>query len=414
MATKGLFGYSRDRTTFQPVARGSSLGGAQTFGNPDGAVSGGGAYAKGGDSPNGPNQGGGGGPPSPWTPTFVDTHGTGGISAMVVLDANRVVASTVDASIVYSADAGESWTFLPNPLGWDDVLSLASNATGTVVLMMGDLGGAPQIGRSSDGGQTWSMTTPPSFDGQQPVAYQNPRFVVFDATTAEAWTTINGVAWSTVALAAVFVPGSNSTRSDGFVTNGARAVWVGGDIFNADGQSVTTTAGTTFVESTVSQVQKLNTVTWDGTEFAAMGPNGGGGTFCVTSTNGIAAWGVASSSFSSNDPPYQRLFVTAIPGVGILNGVANDGLMVARSTDQGATWTPVTPTSSLTFTDNLTSDGTRAYILGDGIVSTTDLVTFTQELSVPGGEVDASVAGSGLVFAWGLNSTGTPTIWKRH
>src|ERR1700745_2187964 len=35
--------------------------GARTFGNPDGAVSGGGAYAQGGANPNGPNQGGGGG-----------------------------------------------------------------------------------------------------------------------------------------------------------------------------------------------------------------------------------------------------------------------------------------------------------------------------------------------------------------
>lgn len=35
--------------------------GARTFGNPDGALSGGGAYARGGDNPNGPNQGGGAG-----------------------------------------------------------------------------------------------------------------------------------------------------------------------------------------------------------------------------------------------------------------------------------------------------------------------------------------------------------------
>lgn len=35
--------------------------GARTFGNPDGAQSGGGAYADGGASPNGPNQGGGSG-----------------------------------------------------------------------------------------------------------------------------------------------------------------------------------------------------------------------------------------------------------------------------------------------------------------------------------------------------------------
>jgi len=55
MAVKGLFGYSRDRTTGAPGL------GAQTFGNPDGATSGGGAYERGGNSPNGPHQGGGGG-----------------------------------------------------------------------------------------------------------------------------------------------------------------------------------------------------------------------------------------------------------------------------------------------------------------------------------------------------------------
>lgn len=50
MAAKGLFGY--DRTTGI---------GAKTFGNPDGAIRGGGAYAAGGPNPNGPDQGGGGG-----------------------------------------------------------------------------------------------------------------------------------------------------------------------------------------------------------------------------------------------------------------------------------------------------------------------------------------------------------------
>lgn len=38
--------------------------GARTFGNPDGATRGGGAYAAGGANPNGPNQGGGGGAPT--------------------------------------------------------------------------------------------------------------------------------------------------------------------------------------------------------------------------------------------------------------------------------------------------------------------------------------------------------------
>jgi hypothetical protein len=47
--------------------------GARSFGNPDGATRGGGAYAAGGANPNGPNQGGGGA-----TPTLVITAGSGG------------------------------------------------------------------------------------------------------------------------------------------------------------------------------------------------------------------------------------------------------------------------------------------------------------------------------------------------
>lgn len=49
--------------------------GARTFGNPDGARTGGGAYAAGGANPNGPNQGGGGSPPL--TPTFTIDAGPG-------------------------------------------------------------------------------------------------------------------------------------------------------------------------------------------------------------------------------------------------------------------------------------------------------------------------------------------------
>jgi hypothetical protein len=54
--------------------------GAKTFGNPDGAVSGGGAYGAGGDNPDGPDQGGGGPPPpaSSWTScTTVNIVSTG-------------------------------------------------------------------------------------------------------------------------------------------------------------------------------------------------------------------------------------------------------------------------------------------------------------------------------------------------
>ncbi len=54
-------------------------GGARSIGNPDGASSGGGAYARGGANANGPNQGGGGGGGGSFHGLFLLDAGTAGL-----------------------------------------------------------------------------------------------------------------------------------------------------------------------------------------------------------------------------------------------------------------------------------------------------------------------------------------------
>jgi hypothetical protein len=103
MAVKGFFGY-----------------GARTLGNPDGALKGGGAYAAGGASPFGPDQGGGGAviPAIAWTahPKFIDESGivamgygddiANGISYMLI-SAND---DTSGLGFAYVSADGVNWT----------------------------------------------------------------------------------------------------------------------------------------------------------------------------------------------------------------------------------------------------------------------------------------------------------------
>ncbi len=91
--------------------------GARTFGNPDGARRGGGAYAAGGANINGPNQGGGGSPPAgAWTfstsAAALAVDGNGFNPSMIAFGAGRFVAAASPTAIT-SADGGVNWATVP-------------------------------------------------------------------------------------------------------------------------------------------------------------------------------------------------------------------------------------------------------------------------------------------------------------
>ena len=407
MASKALFGYSRELA----AASNGLHGGAQTFGNPDGATRGGGAYAAGGASPNGPNQGGGGGGPSVWSEVYTDPNPDVSIVDLVVVSPTNIVArALVGQTFVYSNDAGVTWHYVANALPG---LSLGSMAAGGgVVCVLGrDGSSVGHVGRSTDGGATWAqVSTPVGFDSIDPIVYVAGSFVVFDINVARVWTSTDGLTWSATAMTTHFQPGNWVRVYDGFVTApGNVGVWVGEDFSNIHGLTVATNDAITFTETTQAAVRQLNSVSYDGTVFNAIGPQGGGPIYGLTSSDGGNTWSLTNST---GPPPYEALN-TALAGIGILNAQGFGPLVVATSTDHGVTYTNVTPTTALTNFGELANDGARAYIVGDGIIATSDLVSFTDELVVAGGNVRSISAGFNMTFAFGDDGT-APAIWKRH
>jgi hypothetical protein len=87
--------------------------GARTFGNPDGALKGGGAYAAGGNNPNGPNQGGGGATPnliirSNAVPQIADVAG-GGAPADQILGDFSTIIGLISGLLFQLFDAGPNF-----------------------------------------------------------------------------------------------------------------------------------------------------------------------------------------------------------------------------------------------------------------------------------------------------------------
>jgi hypothetical protein len=103
MAVKAFFGY-----------------GAKTFGNPDGALTGGGAYAAGGPNPMGPDQMGAANPYTPGPPPPAPSIGPftnvgqvfGGPAVMAADGLGNVLAATVtNPPVIWkSTDGGRTWT----------------------------------------------------------------------------------------------------------------------------------------------------------------------------------------------------------------------------------------------------------------------------------------------------------------
>jgi hypothetical protein len=250
---------------------------AQTFGNPDGADQGGGAWTgvtnqggdggagglgalglrDGGDNPNGPHQGGGGGGPPP-APVFVlratlpsATRGVIGLatnSLGVTLALGRTATNHVD--VYRSTDGGHTWTgpvgtFLPGFAANLGNLVVAGGAGGT--WMVGDQAnagtGPNQVWRSTDTGATWTAianttdlgsTNTLITDGLGNWLVQNGTNV--PAATSHATSTDNGLTW---AIGTQPLSGSEFLNQQNMVYGGPGVGYVVGGFDSTVPQSLT-------------------------------------------------------------------------------------------------------------------------------------------------------------------------------
>jgi hypothetical protein len=208
--------------------------GVRTFGNPDGALTGGGAWTgvtgspalpslrNGGANPNGPNQGGGGVVPPPvglWTFQGSPSGGVGWASAATD-GLGQVIALDTNGDLFNSVDGGQTWnpvtTLATGPFAWlafSHGVWLAACAGSTTI--------PPLLYRSTDGGVTWPAVSSAAAGNFINVLIGN-----------------NAGGWVALGARSVQQPGNPSSRSpDGgatwvISTNDAQKSWELGGVWN--------------------------------------------------------------------------------------------------------------------------------------------------------------------------------------
>jgi hypothetical protein len=342
MATKALFGYSRDRTTFAAGV------GAKTFGNPDGAVSGGGAYGTGGASPNGPKQGGdvpnggGGHPPAfNWTSRTSPTAPGATIVGAAVSDTGTTLIVDETGKVFRSTDGGVTWSGALVTLA-PPVVGGAAFANGVFVIGGGPDGASAGIFRSIDNGSTWS----------------GPLVI---GTVSGPLTTVVGHG-AGIFLALVGSPSFFAGNKNYSVSSDGGNTW---------------TPGTTFANR--GWVAGI----WDGTQYVAFGTgtfSAAESTLCI-SPDGFT-WTLTPISPSSSGFDNSLLFGGGVYLAASVDGSGNSTVRSAATAIGLATAPDVlVPPLASGGTSHVLYDGAKyfAFDFSGGVASSPDLVTWTAE-----------------------------------
>lgn len=178
--------------------------GARTFGNPDGAHSGGGAYAAGGANPNGPNQGGGGvGPP------VLVAHQRNAIATPADVAVSAGVWIAVGLNEVWRSLDAKTWT-LVHSFAATIQLGTVTRGSAAVWATLGLDTGGVVVAFTSPDGIVWTQqfVTPAANQSPIGVAFGNGVFLS-DDTFAALRSTDTGATW---------VDGAPFATSSGFGT----------------------------------------------------------------------------------------------------------------------------------------------------------------------------------------------------
>jgi hypothetical protein len=353
---------------------------AQTFGNPDGATSGGGAWQgvtnQGGDGAaagltpkgirdgganiNGPDQGGGGGGGggTVWTARSSPTTSE---MLSITFGNNTFIAITADVPsiAVFSSDAGADWA--ESIAGLPGVQS-TQISFGASTFMVACNGGGP-LTFSTDNGLVWNTTTGTPVTGM--------------AADSVAFSQPDGV-W--LAL------GSGTGPHNYAVSSNGGGIWIQPADFTNSGWD-------------------FNALIWDGTQFVALGTPLAGGAAIYTSADGSHWVETVLPDTTRRNSPVAFGAGNYMIGNGAATTVrvATTPAGLATAADLPVTFNPITGDASIT---TVLYDPAGPFFIafgdGGGVSTSTDLgVTWTPGTLnfSAGAECRAAAYGNGMVVA---------------
>jgi hypothetical protein len=266
---------------------------------------------------------------SSWTSSQISTVDGGTINFVGWLN-NKFYAFLVDASVWTSTD-GASWTqFTKPPIIYPSQVFGGLYTNGTYYFYGSDTNGTYGAIFTSTDGTNFTENLPKTFtDVVNSLSYGNGLFIE---------TGNNGWGTSTDANHWRFPAGNYQSVA----YNGTNYVAVG---YDSDGYITTSPDWVNWTNTTpaTGRFQELNSVVASKGKFVAVGYNGNGQPYApiVTSTDGYN-WTVTNTTVVGASGLPDNLLSIAADGNGTLVAVGDQGHVI-RSTDNGVTWSAITP-----------------------------------------------------------------------
>lgn len=262
-----------------------------------------------------------------WAVVQTGTYDTTATKTAYANGSKVVVLLPTASAVLVSTDGGATFTSVSTGLGGTPASCLVGSGDRVVVFTQG---GAAV---SSDGGQTWAVSTGLGALGPSPVAYLNGAAGVV-SDFAGTFTTVDGAA-SWQAVAAPPIP----NQTPGVMVGAGATVVLASK--QASGSfcdlAVSTNGGLSWTAST--QVGTLCSTGWtDGTHAVITGSYYGSGA-ALSAAVASNAW--TRSNFL-NGPPFLKSSRVTSDGTTLVGAGGEGTIRFAASSDFGATWTPPT------------------------------------------------------------------------